>query len=163
MERVPDSAVMTPEPSSPAPAPFACLTIGGMRFTVTGSLPDEPLPEPYDGFVDCPPPAGTSGDYHVEIVPVSQPLSPPDRPPLFASHQSWSLYRKQGAYHVILQPEGARHPLWDARFHPDDPLVRVRCWPGMDDAEASRMGRVPANPMTYPLDQILTARRGSGA
>lgn len=82
---------------------------------------------------------------------------------IFDSGQSWSLFRDESFYSIVLAPPGTDQPLWLARVNIDLTEATVYCSDQLILEDNGR--RRVTNPVAYPLDQILLIHllgRGKG-
>jgi hypothetical protein len=130
------------------------LEIGGITFTINTD-PSFTLTgddHPYPLFFSTTPPISNPTTVAVSVLLES----PPDTHGLekiFQGGNSWSMFRDDREYYITLHPPEEKEPFWTARFDQDLNWIIVYC----GDVMVQRNGdkTVVANPVRYPLDQIL--------
>jgi hypothetical protein len=135
---------------------FRCLEIAGFRFAIRSDVPlffsDEPA---YAEFFD-----GTGGapvhtcDLEVragELPDVSHMRA------VFSAGRAWTLrVDEQGAPYLVGEGREDEGPRWVARPAPDGAHVDVHC--GESRVVQAHGTCALANPVVYPLDQVLLTR-----
>ncbi|MBN1670755.1 MAG: hypothetical protein JXR37_06975 [Kiritimatiellae bacterium] len=132
-----------------------CLTIADLTFQISAALPlrHEDPQHAYDAFLS----AGRPGPDTVAL-PVRLDVGPFTPPAgwrrIFESGRTWRLFTDDAARYIVRTVSGMPDPLWVARLPRDLSGVTVTCSERLvSDADG---GRTLANPVRYPLDQLLT-------
>lgn len=73
---------------------------------------------------------------------------------IFDSGQSWTMFRDREDYVIQFKPPSFRKAMWAARFDPVATRVTVYCDRTYADYKDGKT--ILSNPITYPLDQLLT-------
>lgn len=131
------------------------IEIAGVEYTLSGdgSFDLYKLDPAYDSFINT----NTCGkcDLKIDIrletgkeIPVTD-----GQKMIFDSGQSWSLFRGDSFYSIVLAPPGTDQPLWLARVNLELTKATVYCSDQLLLKEENDH-RV-TNPVAYPLDQIL--------
>lgn len=133
------------------------LCIADVCFSVYSSIGDI-LPESdpaYHSFLGISEKKKETIDIKVRLQPESLigSRSLEDFQKIFDSEQSWSMFRDGTDYWIVLQPPAFQRPVWKVRFQMDMTDINVYCGPKLyGDWEGNRG---IANPVRYPLDQLL--------
>jgi hypothetical protein len=132
----------------------ASLQIGGIRFAI--QCPESGIiyenDPAYRSFLypDC-----TLKVPDIEVTVITSPL--PDTSgmrQIFESGQSWSMFRKGGAYFLALNPPAlGADAIWIAKFGDNPTAVTIYCSEAM--ISATGLEKAVVNPLKYPLDQLL--------
>ena len=134
-------------------APRLLFRTGGAGF----ALESDELPilyettKQYESFIA--PPLTADEGCAVRVRLELAAIDPPAGEPIFDAG-SWRVYRHDGERSVVFQTILMSEPLYEARFRPGSPQVRLRCSPGTVTDEGGV--RCVVSPFRYPLDQVLT-------
>ena len=129
------------------------MNVANILFETVCELPIVPraVSEAYGPFLD----AGGDCETHVKVcvVPTSEAPAVSERDKVFDAG-NWTMFRTNGSRTFVWDTERPDGPLWTAELQTD--FSRVRIHPGRCLLEEKDGRTVVRNPMSYPLDQILT-------
>ncbi len=131
------------------------MNIAGVRFTLSGdSFINLHKPDPaYEFFLNTN--IFRTDDERIEIRLETEKVMPETEGHklVFESGQSWSLYRSDDFYSIVLAPPDCLQPLWLARVNKE--FTRVTVYLSDQLITKENHTRCVVNPLEYPLDQIL--------
>ncbi len=131
------------------------MNIAGVKFTLSGdSSVNLHKPDPaYEFFLNRV--SGLTGSENIDVRLNTDKSMPHTHgcKLIFESAQSWSLYRDDKFYIIVLSPPDLDQPLWLARVNSDFTGAIVYLSDQFITEENHRTCIV--NPLEYPLDQIL--------
>lgn len=126
------------------------LEIAGLHIKTSFEFPIKPnvIHDPYRPFlVDV----TDSPDIQIKFIGAPFP-DLMDLRPVFNSGESWALYQKEDEYHLLFNPQpNVQKPFWQAVFDSDCREVTVFSGSALLSEEKEYL----ANPIQYPLDQLL--------
>ena len=130
--------------------PFG-LNIGGIAFYCDGALPplEQRNSSVYEAFITSDPPPEASCYVSMSVI---DGLNIPERDPAFDASPTWSAYGDRDTGWDILRHTGkGSMAAWNARCTGD--LSRAHIY--LNSYIPASSGRPAANPLSYPLDQLL--------
>lgn len=130
------------------------LEVGGLVLNISSPMPVDLSTDPgdaYGRFLGSPEGAASKDEIDVRLLPGAGPGTS-GLLKRFDSGQSWSMFEHPGGRLLELIPPGALQPLWRMLLNSDLSQATVYCG---DISDNPSMPGFMANPMRYPLDQLL--------